>query len=256
MPKDCKMSTLEDKILDGPTANYCDAEDDDIRTGEDAGDDVDDSEEHAERGKLSSLFTRPNPDSHDNSRSARSCGFSTNTGPKGVIEDFRGHSSPSSAPPEKLGSDDIEAEFQRLMNDDSILREYANKRLAQKLSDDAPTFGKVYRLRTGSELLDAIDNEKASVLVVVHIYTKYSRPCAKIDSCLDQLAHEQRHIKYLTLDASVAGLSSNFKENGVPAILAYRGGSLVKSLVQLEEMLDKDFDVEQLTELLGENGLI
>lgn len=248
------MSTIENKILDGPTAHYCDAEDDDIRTGEDTNHDRDNSEFQMIRNDVSSLFVRSNEDTDTYPKQARISCVSSNTGPKGVIEDFKKQSLTSGRQDTFL-SDDLEAEFKQLLSDDTILKEYAEKRLAQ-MSEKIPLFGQVLRLQTGSDLLDAVDKEQSNVLVMVHIYTKFSRPCARVDQCLDELATDLKHIKFVTLEASVAGLSSNFKDNGVPALLAYRGGNLVKSLVQLEDLLDKDFDVNQLKDLLVENKLI
>lgn len=230
------MSTIEDKILNGPRLHYCEAGDDDIRPEEiDHGDDK--ASDRIETGDASSLFQRP---CEDELPQTRWRGTSSNTGPKGVIEDFN-----------RKELDDLDAEFQALMNDESILKEYITKRI----SDNIPTFGQVYHLKNGDELLKAIDKENPNVLVIVHIYTKYSRPCSNLNRCLDELANELKHIKFVTLDASVTGLSGNFKENGVPALLAYKSGDLVKSFVQLEELLDKNFDASQVRELLIDNKL-
>uniref|UniRef100_A0A6G1SEW8 Phosducin-like protein n=1 Tax=Aceria tosichella TaxID=561515 RepID=A0A6G1SEW8_9ACAR len=250
------MSTIEDKILDGPRVHYCDADDDDIRTGEDAGLDLDDPDVVATRNDVSSLFVRPDQESSLRNGSAshrmRSQGYSMNTGPKGVIADHRKHSLSKSS--SKVDDSDLDEEFKELLNDDSIIKSMAERRIAQLIN--LPSFGSVFRLATGSELLDAIDKENPNVLIVVHIYARFSRPCAKVDKCLDILANEFKQIKFVTLDASAAGLSDNFKENGVPALLAYRGGNLVKSLVQLEDLLDKDFEAAQLRELLIDNEII
>lgn len=230
------MSTIEDKILNGPRLHYCDAGDDDIRR-EEIDQEDDKCSDRVETGDASSLFQRP---SEDELPQTRWRGTSSNTGPKGVIEDFN-----------RKELDDLDAEFQALMNDESILKEYITKRI----SDNIPTFGQVYHLRNGDELLEAIDKENPNVLVIAHIYTKYSRPCSNLNRCLNELANELKHIKFVTLDASVTGLSGNFKENGVPALLAYKAGDLVKSLVQLEEFLDKNFDASQVKELLIDNKL-
>lgn len=243
------MSTIEEKLLDGPTIHYCDAGDDDIRSNEES--DCDNDKTELTKGDASSLFIRPD---EDNDLSCYSnhpkphC--STNTGPKGVIEDHRKNSKCSKI-------NDLDAEFQELLNDDSIIKEIAEKRIArERQSRTLPVFGQVFRLQTGTELLDSIDKEHPNVLVVVHIYTKYSRLCARVDKCLDQLADDMKHLKIVTLDASVAGLSENFKENGVPALLVYKGTNLVKSFVQLEEFLDRDFDHHQIKNLLMDNDLI
>lgn len=248
------MSTIEDKILDGPRVNYCDAENDDMRSG----DDLDENHRSSEND-ASSLFSRPNDENERLNRVSQvnfRSGSSSNTGPKGVIEDYRKHSDPRPHGSRNNENDALEAEFQELLNDDSILKDYIAKRMSEAMSASKPTFGNLHHLRSGAELLDAIDKEHPNVMVIVHLYTKYSKSCANLNRCLGEIAVDMKHLKFVTLDASVAGLSENFKENGVPALLAYKKGELVKSLVQLEEFLDKDFGPEEVQELLAENGMM
>lgn len=251
------MSTLEEKILDGPRVHYCDADDDDIRVDE--GDQVEPEDKGCTKNDAASLFRRPNDD--DNERlnrivdkvNWRKAEGSTNTGPKGVIADQRRYM--SAGPWENNLEAELEAEFQALLNDDTFIREYAPKRILDALRANMPTFGQVQHLQTGDQLLNAIDNEKPNVTIVVHIYTKYSRPCMNLNQCLGQLANEYKQVKFVTLDASVAGLSKTFKENGVPALLIYKSGNLVKSLLQLSELLDKDFEADQVRDLLIDNEI-
>lgn len=241
------MSNLEEKILEGPRVHYCDDGDDDIR--QDAND-SDDNELGSggcriETGKLDILLQRPDDEAFDANRSrmkAWTSEASRNTGPKGVLADFK----------KKSQDDELEAEFQALLRDEGIIKELAMKRIQSNI----PIFGQVYRLGTGSQLLDAIDKENPNVLVIVHLYTRYSRPCSHLNGCLDELASDLKTIKFVTLDASVTGLSQNFKENGVPALLAYRGGDLVKSIIQLSELLDRDFTSNDVKDILSDNGLI
>ena len=154
-----------------------------------------------------------------------------------MIEDYIRQAKAKNGESQTSDIDNIEREFQDLFNDESILKEYIAKRINKAIEENTSTFGQLYHLRTGDELLEAIDNENENVLVIVHIYTKYLKSCANLNRCLGELASSMYHIKFLTLDASVAGLSQNFKDNGVPALLAYKKGELVKSLVQLEELL-------------------
>lgn len=241
------MSTLEDKILDGPRVNYCDADDDDIRFEEDDGSPT------LERHNASELFRKPEDDEQSFARLSRATGRtsgSSNTGPKGVIEDFRVNSLDS-----EKNNTNIDLEFQELLEDDNIIKDYIAKRILDAEASAVKVFGQIYHLTTGEELLDAIDKEPSNILVIVHIYTKYSKPCSELNKCLGKIASKWKHVKFCSLDASVTSLSDNFKRNGVPAILGYKGGEVVKSLVQLEDFLDKNFDVDQVQELLNDNGL-
>jgi len=233
------MSTIEDKILDGPRVHYCEADDDDVR--EDEGGDRESNTSSVKHN--GGLFRKPDVESQSGQSSHR--GVSFNTGPKGVLEDHRRTMKNLS----KTEPDSLEAEFRELMNDDTYLEDLIKKRL-DAADRGLPEFGLVYHLRSGQELLDAIDKENPSVQVVAHIYRKYSRFCANVNKSLDELARDLKHAKFVTIDASVTGLSENFKEKGVPSLLIYKGGTLVRSLVQLEDLLDKDFTGEDLKSLI------
>lgn len=244
------MSTIEDKILDGPKVDYCESEFKDARV-EDYG--SDDDENRCTRNNVSSLFVRPN-DEEQSSISRSHIGLSRNTGPKGVIQDCKKKALEKYD--EVSNVDELEAEFQALLNDDTILKEFVNKRLEQRKCETRRTFGQLEHLQDGSQLLDAIDKEDKDVFVIVHLYTRFSRPCSTLNQRLAELAKDMSYIKFVTLDAGVAGLSSDFKEKGVPALLAYKGGNLVKSLVKLEDYVDGDFDTVQLKDLLVDNILL
>lgn len=242
------MATIEDKILDGPRVHYCD-EEEDRREGED----IDENHAKVDHDNTASLFKRPDEETErlERARTVNWRASSTNTGPKGVIEDYlRKKNNANKSDP----TDNLEAEFQELMNDDSILKEFIEKRISQNQA--SPIFGQVIQLETGVELLDAVDKEDPKVLVIVHLYTKYSRSCKSINLCLHELASDLQHTKFVILDASATPLSGNFRENAVPAFLAYRAGELVKSLLQVDELLDRDFDSRQLKELLVDNNLV
>lgn len=241
------MATIEDRILDGPRVYYCD-EDEVNRQG----DDIDENHIQSEESSAS-LFVRPDEETERLERAARVSwqGNSTNTGPKGVIEDYKRKKTVNNQHDSQ--ADDLEAEFRELMTDDSILKEFIAKRIAS--NNSLPTFGHVFHLKTGEELLDAIDQEAPEALVLVHLYTKYSRSCKNMNLCLEELAAELRHIKFVTLDASATPLSGNFKDNAVPALLAYRSGDLVNSLLQVDELLDRNFEAQQIKDLLMDNNL-
>lgn len=248
------MSTIEEKLLDGPRVDYCDSEARDARVEDD---NRVATESRCTRNDVSSLFVRPEEGDQVRHETRSNSTWSKNTGPKGVIEDSRKQAL-KKYQSQNVSQDDVdelESEFQALLNDDSILKEFVSKRILQKKQEGRPTFGQIEHLHYGSQLLDAIDKEDPSVSVIVHIYTKYSRPCSALNQCLSQLAKDMNYVRFVTLEAGAAGLSANFKENGVPALLAYRGGELVKSLVKLEDYVDKDFELKQIKELIVDNIL-
>lgn len=253
------MATLEDKLLDGPRVHYCEADDDDKRpeNDENTGDDVE-NHNHVAKGDIDKLFVRPDEETERLERLNRISwqGKSENTGPKGVIRDCQKRSRQSRQISDNHPNDDLDAEFQALLNDDSILREYASKRISEAARASNPNFGRVFKLNAGFQLLDAIDKEDKNVKVIVHLYVKFSKSCERLNTCLECLAKDYSHIKFVTLDASVAGLSDHFKSKGVPAILLYKSGNLIKSLIQLGEHLDDDFDTDQVRDLLIDQDIL
>ena len=73
------------------------------------------------------------------------------------------------------------------------------------------------------------------MVVVVYLTDEQAPGCDAIDGCLVNIAKDYDHIKFCRLRVSaVAGcLSSRFKDKGVPAILAYKGGEQIISLIRI-----------------------
>lgn len=250
--------TLEEKILGGPRIHYCDADDHDIREDEQqSADEASDEGANVEKHDVADLF-RPISDEDEKLERLEKANWapsSSNTGPKGVIGDYIKRR--NKVKNKNINDEEkLELEFQELLNDESLIQEYISKRISSAQKSQIKLFGEVYRLQSGDQLLDAIDNECPNVTVIVHIYTRCSKSCTLLNRCLDKIASDYKEIKFVTLDASVTSLSNNFKENGVPALLAYRAGDLIKTLVQLDELLDQDFGPGEIKDLLIDNNLI
>lgn len=261
------MANLEAKILDGPKISYCDAGDDDKRHDDDTDVETETPSANASTATAASVDPRArDAPSHNRNRvklekigrSETFNGCSVNTGPKGVIHDFKREVTRSDRPSIAESVDDVDVEFQHLMADDSILQEFKAKMMQKqsKKTSDSPTFGYVKHVQSGDEFLKNVDDENPNVLVISHVFRKFSSTCSQLNKCLEELASEFKSIKFICIDAAVVGLSNNFVENGVPALLAYKSGNLIKSMVSLEEHLDKNFDVIQLKELLAQNNVL
>ena len=81
---------------------------------------------------------------------------------------------------------------------------------------------------------DAIfaDSVAPNVVVVIYLTDDDAPGCDAVNGCLINIAKDYDHIKFCRMKvAAVAGcLSSKFKDKGVPAILAYKGGEQVKPI--------------------------
>ncbi|KAF2897950.1 hypothetical protein ILUMI_08225 [Ignelater luminosus] len=261
------MATLEDKILGEKLHNYCSSssegsEDEDDSTSEATSKTVEVSESSAE------VDTKWE-------------GTSKNTGPKGVIKDWQRYKQLES---EKRAEQDMERialarkltltvqsaldeekekaaledpELAELLNDDFLL-EYQKKRMQEMLQQSEPNvkFGKLIYLKNGQEYLDAIDKEHKLVTVIIHIYEEYVEACRAMNSCLVELARMHEGTKFCAIVGSQAGLSREFKANGLPALLIYKGGLLISNFVRLTDDLGSNFYMEDVRDFLVEHGLL
>lgn len=274
-----KMATLEDKILgDDKRENYCSSDE-----GED-----DDQFESADGSKSGSpvptaiggdqtYFTREKIDEWS--------GSSTNTGPKGVIKDWQRfkqleNERHTEKENEKLAlmkklaitaktvaedakqaeQEEIDAELEELLNDDTILLQFQQQRMREMLNrcgHQLKSFGTVISLSTGDEFLNAIDNEDKTITIIVHIYENKLLACKTMNRCLDQLAQTYLNVKFCKIIGSVAGMSKNFKIGGIPALLVYKAGGLIGNFVRLSDDLGGDeFFASDVESFLIEHAML
>ncbi|KAK7889304.1 hypothetical protein WMY93_024864 [Mugilogobius chulae] len=179
----------------------------------------------------------------------------TQTGPKGVINDWRRFKLESmdkeSLPPAKRellrqmsssnrpkDGDNI-AEQNRKMStqeyemlkeeDEGCLKKY-RKRCMQEMHEKlsiGPRFVGVHELESGEAFLDVIEKEHHSTLVVVHIYKLGLKACEDLNHCLDCLATEYPTVKFCRINAESSGASERFSDDVLPTLLAYKAGELM-----------------------------
>ncbi|XP_013780722.1 phosducin-like protein [Limulus polyphemus] len=273
------MATLDDKILGEKLHYYCssDSEEEDETENCDQGKDERDKELEEKRSAISEPTFIPEPELKEWE------GSSVNTGPKGVLKDWqrfkqlevekreeqererldlikklsmtcRSHLQEEEA---KKKEDDVDRELQELL-DDSVLKEYMQKRMEEMMQQVQiwPKHGKLIRLKSGQEFLDAIDKEKLGVTVIIHIYTQESQGCEAMNGCLHCLAQEYPQVKFCALEASSAGMSKHFEESGVPALLVYKSGNLIGNFVRLTDEFGEDFFAVDVESFLVEHGML
>lgn len=262
------MATLEDKILGEKLHNYCSSsedeggsEDEGNRSGDEAAGPVETAAE-------------PTPVNNWN-------GTASNTGPKGVLEDWRRFKqleaeNRRAMDKEKIAlakkltmavktdkeataakqQDDLEDELNELVDEEFLLK-YQKQRLEELMAQlqKTPQFGKVVTLESKDDFLNAVDKEDPKVTVVVHIFNFKALACETMDGCLNVLAHDYADIKFCRIHANVAGLSKAFRVDGVPAILVYKGGQIIGNFVQLATEFGNDFFVNDVERFLIEHGI-
>ncbi|KAL3875736.1 hypothetical protein ACJMK2_033657 [Sinanodonta woodiana] len=264
--------SLDDKLLGEKTHYYC-------SSSEDEGDDVKD-----EMGKLQNEGNKTPSMIHEAELKEYE-GHCTNTGPKGVINDWREYKrletekrveqeKERQALAKKLQitcrshlDDDKEREkdeafLKKIEKDidefeDEFLKEYRQKRIEEmrRALENVPKFGNVIAL-TKDDFVDSIDKEKPQVTVIIHVYEDKVKACEAMNGCLICLAQEYSTTKFCKIKATEAKLSLKFSTKGVPALLIYKQGELIGNFIRLSDEFGDEFIATDVESFLQEHGFL
>ncbi|XP_040040454.2 phosducin b [Gasterosteus aculeatus] len=207
----------------------------------------------------------------------------TQTGPKGVINDWRRFKLESmdqeSLPAAKREllrqmsspsrpKDDARANINRKMSvqeyellkeeDEGCLKKY-RKRCMQDMHDKlsfGPRFEGVHELDSGEAFLEVIEKEHYSTVVVVHIYKVGVKGCEELNSCLDCLAIEYPTVKFCRIDAVASGASERFSDEVLPTLLVYKAGELLGNFLACTQHLTEEFFATDVEAFLNSYGLL
>ncbi|KAL4890238.1 phosducin [Aspergillus ambiguus] len=200
--------------------------------------------------------------------------FDANTGPKGVIADaqaferarkssFRkslfgsGHARTSSKsvtdnanllhnspPPDGSPSDD-EERFLREWRE-SRMQELQNRSL-RRPSPRRRMYGRVDDVDAVG-YLDAIEKVPSDTVVVVCVNDPESNVSALVEDCLDTIARRQPSVHFVKLHHEIAEMD----HIEAPALLAYRGGDVFATIVEIPHQIPKgrDCTADTLEDLL------
>lgn len=257
------MATLEDKILGEKLEYYCSSGEEDEADSDDDGEFKD-----AVEGTDVGIPSAPQGGHYTSETTS-------NTGPKGVIKDWQrfkqletekreAQEKERLALAQKLSmtcrsalDEEEDPDLAELLSD-NLLLEFAQKRMQEMMEKAAADsrFGRVVHLKSGDEYLDHIDKEKPSVTIVLHVYENSVHSCKTMNECLDELARDFPCVKFCKISASTAGLSHNFKADGVPALLVYKAGELIGNFIQLGEEFGNEFVANDVENFLIDKGIV
>nr|XP_055058377.1 phosducin a [Misgurnus anguillicaudatus] len=208
----------------------------------------------------------------------------TQTGPKGVIHDWRKFKLESedhdSIPPNKRELlrqmsnpkssyvDDTQEMINRKMSvqeyeliqeeDESCLRKY-RKQCMQEMHERlsfAPKFDGVFELENGEAFLEAIEKEHRLTLVVVHIYDDGIKGCDALNNCLTCLAAEYSSVKFCRIRAFATGAGERFSDDVLPALLVYKAGELLGNFLSITKHMNEEFFATDVENFLNAYGLL
>ncbi|XP_014786005.1 phosducin-like protein [Octopus bimaculoides] len=266
--------TLDDKLLGEKTHYYCSSSEEEEEEENDLGDD-----DAGTKKSIREPTFIPEPEIKEYE------GTCTNTGVKGVINDWRQFKKLETekrheqererhALAKKLTltcrshlddekeeekdnrfMQDIEKELEEL--EDEFIKEYRRRRLEEmrKQLDNIPKFGKVINLASNN-FVDSIDKENPNVTIIVHIFENNNEACEAMDGCLLCLSQEYPTIKFCRISARDAKLSRRFSTEGVPALLIYKGGEMIGNFIALSKEFGEDFFATDIESFLQEHGFL
>lgn len=215
-------------------------------------------------------------------------GSAMRTGPKGVIHDWRKFklvsedqeaippskkeilrqmSSPYKSPSKE--EKDSREKFTRKMSmqeyelindkeDENCLQKYRKQCMQdmhQKLSF-GPKYGCLYELKSGDEFLEAIEKERKSTTVIVHIFSDEIKGCEALNNCLTCLALEYPTVKFCKIKSADTGAGERFSKEVLPTILVYKAGELISNFISVSENLNEEFFAGDVEAFLNEYGLL
>lgn len=261
------MATLDDKLLGEKLHYYCSSSEDEGESGDEGGRGGGSDKTKDDSGLKFYPVTDDGP----------------NTGPKGVINDWRRYKQletehKEEADAEKLAlakklaltcrtekedskakarEEEVDLELEALLDDD-FLENYMAQRMREMMAKTNQTkkFGNVVDLADGEAFLNQIDEEDKSVTVIIMIYEPGAEGCEAMNGCVECLAQDYPSVKFCRILSSAAGLSKHFKASGIPALLIYKAGQVLGSFVRMTDQLGTDFFAPDVESILAEHGLL
>ncbi|XP_077478960.1 phosducin-like protein [Stigmatopora argus] len=148
--------------------------------------------------------------------------------------------------------------LQQEKDDEDFLQHYRAQRMEEmrRQLNRGKCFERVRELSGGEDFLEALDEEDKNTLVAVHIYEPDAPGCEAMSGSLACLAREYPSVKFCSVRSSAVGTSALFRGGALPALLVYRGGELIGNFVRLTDQLGEDFFAVDVEALLQEYGML
>ncbi|KAM6985899.1 phosducin-like protein [Aplochiton taeniatus] len=275
------MTTLDDKILGEKLQYYYSSSEDE------------DSDKEDEEGASKTIR---NPDVLEPEIDYSPDGTAMNTGPKGVINDWRKYKQleveqrqeqkkemerlikklsmtcrsdldqqddleKQKALQDKIHSKMTMQEYTMLQegeDDEDFLQQYRLQRMQEMRRQlcRGKRFAQVYELASGEDFLEALDKEDKGTLVAIHIYGEDVPGCEAMAGSLLCLAQEYPLVKFCSVRGAAIGASALFRGSALPALLVYKEGELIGNFVRVTDQLGEDFFATDVEALLQEYGLL
>uniref|UniRef100_A0A803JNE5 Phosducin-like n=1 Tax=Xenopus tropicalis TaxID=8364 RepID=A0A803JNE5_XENTR len=145
----------------------------------------------------------------------------------------------------------------KMMNDgddEEFLQQYRKQRIEEmkKQLSQPQLFKKVFDIASGEEFLDMVDKEHMKTRVLILIYEDDVLGCEAANGSIICLASEYPGVKFCRVKSSLLGTSAKFTTYALPALLVYKAGELIGNFVRITDQLGVDFFAVDLEAFLHE----
>ncbi|PKU36961.1 roquin-2 [Limosa lapponica baueri] len=143
-------------------------------------------------------------------------------------------------------------------DDEEFLQRYRKQRMEEMRQQlySGQQFKQVFEITSGEAFLDTVDKEHKSTLIMIHIYEDDIPGTESLHGCMICLAAEYPTVKFCRVKSSLIGASARFTNNALPALLVYKAGELIGNFVRITDQLGEDFFAVDLEAFLQECGLL
>lgn len=160
----------------------------------------------------------------------------------------------------KLGNNDSESDDGNEYDDidDEFVKQFRMQRLAQlqnkSNSTQCPKVFGTLSSKTPEEYVELIDDIDPHVFVIVHLYEPSISESRMLHAALDKVAQIMEYANFIEVHALAA--NPNLDLISLPAILIYKGGTLVHNMIKFTDGLPKAFTVNDVKESLESVGVV
>jgi len=117
-------------------------------------------------------------------------------------------------------------------SDDEAFQKYKLQQI-KMVQNSLPSYGAYERMETNEQFARAIHSTHELVYIVAHLYQNHIAHCTRLHLCFESLAAQFHQIRFVRIKATEA--IKGYKDIGLPAIMIYRGGKNVQSYVRVHE---------------------
>ncbi|XGW30248.1 hypothetical protein V3C99_009327 [Haemonchus contortus] len=231
------MASLESKLLDGKSAGYCSSSD-----GEEEG------------------WSVAKDDDDHQANVMRRLGPSTNTGAKGVLNEYAAYKEQATRAREAKDRELLRQARKGMLQGSKLEREEAQKsdrdedeslesiRERRLLEMRKAAAGRMLEITDKEQFTKAIDT--CENLLCVLLYEPGDEMCDKMTHVCKVLAADYPRVRFMRARSTLLEMSKAFTEQALPTLQIYLKGNLVGNFIKVHSLLGGEVDVTSVRKFL------